>query len=278
MMEVFKPVNYLSVKREKPHRVLPSFSLLILLGCITIFQISCTREVEEFKSESIGDYIPLQVGKYITYRVDSTVFTNFGRNEEIHKYQVKHVIDALITDNLGRPSYRVFRYISNINDTTGTPTTWTPNGSYFITPLSQQVEVIENNLRFMKMHLPVKNGFSWKGNTYLPPDPYASLYNFSNDDAMADWDYHFDKFETTFTYRGKNYSDVYTIEETDEALNIPITNVNAYASLNRAVEKYARNIGLVYQEYTLWEYQPDPGGTGAYKTGFGVTMWMVDNN
>jgi len=40
----------------------------------------------------------LQPGKYITYRLDSLVFTNFGKNTEIHKYQMKHEIDAELVD------------------------------------------------------------------------------------------------------------------------------------------------------------------------------------
>ena len=265
------------MKQEKPNRNSNLFYPFFLLGCIIVFLISCTREVEEYTTERLSDYIPLQVGKYITYRVDSTVFTNFGRNEETHKYQVKHVIDAQINDNLGRPSYRVYRYISNINDTLGTPSVWNPNRSYFITPLNQQVEVIEDNLRFLKMHLPITIGFNWKGNAYLPGDPYGLIFSFSNDDGMADWDYNFDKFETSFSYRGKNYMNVYTVESADESLNVPITNPNAYASLTRSVEKYAKNIGLVYREYVLWEYQPNTGGSGAYKNGFGIKMWMVAN-
>jgi hypothetical protein len=248
------------------------------LGSVLFLQASCSREVEEFDTELLSDYIPLQTGKYITYRVDSTVFTSFGTIEETHKYQVKHVIDAQIPDNLGRPSYRVFTYISNLNDTIGTPE-WLPGKTYFITPLSNQVEVIdENNLRFLKMHLPIREDHSWKGNTYLPYDPYISLYTFSNDDAMADWDFYFDRFEPSVTYRGQNYSDVYTIEHIDESFNVPITNPNAYASLSRSVEQYAKNIGLVFREHTLWEYQPNPGGSGPYKIGFGIKMWMVDHN
>ena len=41
------------------------------------------------------------------------------------------------------------------------------------------------------MHLPIRNGFSWKGNRYLPNDPYGSLHNFSNDDNMEDWDFYY---------------------------------------------------------------------------------------
>ena len=181
----------------------------------------------------------------------------------------------MITDNLGRPSYRVFRYL---RDTAGLQP-WSQAGSFFITALSDQVELIEDNLRVIKMHLPIKNKFSWKGNKYLPSNPYGSLYTFSNDDNMDDWDFNYDGEPSSFSYGGKNYTGVYSIEEVNESLNVPITNANAYGIKTRAVEKYSKNIGLVYREYELWEYQPNPGGTGGpFKTGFGLRQWMIDHN
>lgn len=267
-------VKFVSVNAEKPLMRIFSPVRLSLLAILSTAFFSC-NEKEEFAAEALADYIPLTAKKYITYRLDSLVFTNFGRETEIHKYQVKHIIDTLITDNIGRPSYRVYRYLS---DSTGTQP-WQPAGSYFITPLSDQVEVIEDNLRFIKIHSPIRNGFSWKGNKYLPADPYSTLFNFSNDDSMEDWDYYFDGGANSFTYGGINYSDVFSIEQIDEAFNVPITTPTAYAAKSRSVEKYSKNIGLVYREYELWEYQPNPGGSGGpYKTGFGITMWMVDHN
>ena len=241
---------------------------------------SC-NEKEEFTTEALKDYMPLVTGKYITYRLDSMVFTNFGRTTEIHKYQVKDVIDTLITDNLGRPSYRVYRFIRDSVDATSWTAAqpWINSGTYFITPLSDQVELIEDNLRFIKIHLPIKEGFNWKGNKYLPADPYGSVYNFSNDDNMADWDFIYDGNASSFSYRGNNYTEVRTIEEADESFNVPITVPTAYAARSRSVEKYSKTIGLVYREYELWEYQPNTGGQGGpYKTGFGITQWMIDHN
>lgn len=244
----------------------------LVLAALLFF--SCNKK-DDFTSESITDYMPLAAGKYITYRIDSMVFTNFGRSTEIHKYQVKHQVDALITDNLGRPAYRVYRYL---RDTAGT-LPWQPAGSYFITPLGDQAEVSEDNLRFIKLHIPFKDGFSWKGNKYLPTDPYGSLFNFSNDDNMEDWDFYYDGLPGSFSYRGINYANVYSIEEADESFNVPIIATGSYAARSRSVEKYSKNIGLVYREYELWEYQPNTGGSGGpYKTGFGITMWMIDHN
>jgi uncharacterized protein YacL (UPF0231 family) len=246
---------------------------LLAIAAFTIF--SC-NEKEEFITDSLSDYIPLAAGKYITYRIDSTVFTNFGRNTEVHKYQVKHVIDAQITDNQGRPCYRVFVYI---RDSAGLQA-WQPAGNtYTITALSDQVEVQEGNLRFIKMHMPIKDGFSWKGNRFMPDDPYTGKFNFSNDDNMEDWDYYFDGESSSFSYSGINYSNVSTIEEIDDAINVPITVPTAYASRSRSVEKYSKTIGMVYREYEMWEYQPNTGGSGGpYKTGFGIKLWMIDHN
>ena len=274
--KVFNPVNFVSVNTEKP--LMRFFFVTRILVCVLLAFafFSCNKKTEIYQTESINDYLPLAVNKYITYRIDSTVFTNFGRNTEVHSYQMKFVVDAQITDNLGRPSFRVFRYI---RDTAGTQP-WVPvynTSTYFITPLTDQIELVEDNLRFIKLHAPVTSGFSWKGNKYLTYDPYNSLYNFSNDDEMQEWDFYYDTFEPSFSYRGNNYTNVYTIEEVDESLNVPITNPNGYASKNRAVEKYSKNLGLVYREYEMWEYQPGTG-SGPYKTGFGLKMWMIDHN
>jgi hypothetical protein len=258
------------------HNSLFRFSILAV-AIIALF--SCNKK-EDYVTDKLNDYIPLTSGKYITYRLDSMVFTTFGRVTEIHKYQVKHIIDAQITDNIGRPSYRVNVYI---RDSAGLQPWQSAGNTYFITPLTNQVEVIENNLRFIKLHAPVKDAYTWKGNAYLPSDtcggPYCPLYKFSNDDDIQNWDFRYDGNSSSFSYRGINYSNVISIEEANEALNVPIVVPTSYASKTRSVEKYAKNTGLVYREYELWEYQPNTGNpAGPFKTGFGITMWMIDHN
>jgi hypothetical protein len=251
---------------------LPFCLSLFVITIFTLF-ISCSKK-EQFVSDALSDYIPLQTGKYITYRLDSMVFTNFGRNTEIHSYQVQHVVDAEVTDNIGRPSWRIYSYI---RDSAGTQL-WTPNGSYFITPLPTQTEVTEDNLRVIKMHLPIKEGYTWKGNSYLPDEPYAAMYDFNNDNDMKNWDFTYDVFEPALSYKGNNYADVYTVIEQDDSFNVPIVDVNKYGYKTVSVEKYSKTIGMIYRQYELWEYQPNTSGPSPYKTGFGVTMWMIDHN
>jgi len=250
--------------------------LFLTVFSFLFFITSCEKETEEFKTEAIADYMPLAVGKYITYRLDSTVFTNLQRDEEIHRYQVKHVVDKQIVDNLGRPSYRILRYL---RDSTGTQP-WVENGAYFITPLTDQAEIIEDNLRLIKLHLPFKLNTDWKGNKYLSDDPYKSVYTFFNDDNMNEWDYTIDQFDNTTTIGGKTIPDVYTVFQIDESINAPVTNLAQPGYRTLASDKYAKSIGLVARDFIMWEYQPpSPGSpTSGYKTGFGIKMWMIDHN
>jgi hypothetical protein len=252
-----------------------SFFRLSFIAIVLIGFFSCSDKKEAFITEPLSDYLPLQTGKYITYRLDSLVFTNFGVNVETHRYQVKHVVDQKVTDNLGRPSWRIYTYI---RDSAGA-NAWDAMGTYLVTAMNDQVEVVDDNLRFIKLHLPLREGFEWPGNNYLPENPFDA-YDFSNDDDMKspDWNYSYELFEPTSTYRNQNYTDVWTVEQFSDGTNIPVTDAANYGFRTQAMEKYAKGIGMVYRKYEFWEYQPNPSGVSPYNTGFGITMWMIDHN
>jgi hypothetical protein len=245
------------------------FPGLAMFAGIMLF--SCSNKTEEFITDKMSDYVPLQPGKYITYRLDSLIYTNFGTIAQVHRYQSKHVIDAQITDNQGRPSYRVYTYI---RDSAGTEP-WTANATYFITPLADQLELIEDNFRVIKLHLPIKEGFQWKGNSHLAFHPYSPAYNFINDGDIQDWDFTYGPVEPSFTYQGNTYKDVLTVAQVDDKTNAPVTNPNSIGYESLSLEKYSKGIGLVFRKHVLWDYQISP--TQHY-TGFGVTMWMIDHN
>lgn len=208
-------MNPFTMRSKRLHLVTTIAACFIFFGC--------TKKTEDFKTAPLSDYLPLEVGKYITYRVDSTVFVNFGSATEIHSYQEKNVIDAKITDALGREGYRVFRFI---RDTTGT-NAWAPAGTYFIIPADKTIEVIENNLRFIKLALPIQQDFSWKGNRYLNDEPYASSYSFLNDDDMDTWDYTYNNINDVFNYQQQNLSDVVSVLQVDDRNSLDTVNVSA---------------------------------------------------
>jgi hypothetical protein len=235
-------------------------SLVLLLA-------SCKKEQEHFTSEPVSDYYPLQVGKYITYNLDSTIFTNFGQNQAQVHYQVKDVVDASITDNLGRPGFRIIRYSRK-----DASSDWSPNNVFMAVPTDRTLEFIENNLRFIKLVLPIKQDYSWKGNSYIDVT--------SNDISLGfyeDWDYIYDSVGVPLTINALNFDNTIKVAEIDYTENNPSVPNTGYAERTYAVEKYAKGIGLIYREFLHWEYQGPESPTYGY-TGYGVKMSIIDHN
>ncbi|MEO6682356.1 MAG: hypothetical protein ABIN48_05975 [Ginsengibacter sp.] len=236
---------------------------LLSLLLIVLFT-SCKKESEIYESASLDDYFPLQVGKYITYDLDSTVFVNFGKVRQVVSYQVKDMVDAKITDNLGRPSYRIIRYSRK---TASDP--WIANNTFMATPTDKSMEFVENNLRYIKLILPVKADNSWRGNSYI--DTYTS----GNDMRYLDnWDYIYDSVSMPLSIRSFNFENTIKVFHRDEDIGDPKIPGTGYAEKTYSLEKYAKGVGLIYREFLHWEYQ---GNTQSYD-GYGVKLTVTDYN
>ncbi|MEY3577642.1 MAG: hypothetical protein RL394_1227, partial [Bacteroidota bacterium] len=135
--------------------MLKSKSIIFL--SIFFLLIACKKESIVFKTERIKEYYPLKVGKYISYRLDSTVYLNLGTKKEVHSYLIQDRIDSIITDNLGRPSYKIKRTIRSNTDSTK----WKDLMSYLVTFDSTRLELVQDNQRYLKMVEPLSNGFNW---------------------------------------------------------------------------------------------------------------------
>lgn len=251
-----------------------SFYLAVFVS-LSVLAPSCKDEIEDIKLESPSEYLSLQPGKYITYRLDSTVFTQNGSVQEVHSYQEKVIVDGEFTDNLGRKSYRVYRFLRNVAGTTP----WTSAGSFFITPTTTEAEIIENNLRVVKLAAPIKEGEAWNGNRFLAIDPYKSGFDFSDDSHihLEDWDFTYAGKGETLILNNQTINEVLTVKGPDISVNATISDPQAFGSRTLSIDKYAKNLGLVYQELILWEYQPGAGGS-SFRVGFGIKRSMIDHN
>lgn len=244
----------------------------ITILCSVVMLFSQCKKSTEFTSAPLSDYTNLQVGKYIIYRLDSTEFVNFGQTTIYTHYQAKDEIDAAIVDNLGRPGFRVVRYL---RDTTGT-TPWVPTATYMIVPTDKVVEVIEENFRYQKLVLPINEGFNWKGNSYI------SIYS-SGDlnweyGYLDDWDYTYENVNAPYTvFNNKVIDSTITVNQRDEIAGHP-EDPASYSQINYSVEVYGKGIGLVYKDFLHVEYQPPKGGDPGYKTGYGIRLNMISHN
>jgi hypothetical protein len=242
---------------------------IIGLSILILFFISCKKEDITYSSESVLDYFPLQVGKYITYDLDSTLFINFGQKDTVVSYQAKDVVYDTTTDNLGRAAFVIVRYLRQDSSQE-----WTPNNTFMVVPTTNSIEYVENNLRFLKLEMPVIEGFSWPGNSYI--DTY-SIY--SDLQYLDGWNYVYDSLDLPLSINSVNIDSTIKVNERDEFLgqdpSIPGTQ---YAEKTYSVEKYGKGIGLIYREFLHWEYQGGQTGVPPYYVGYGIKLSIIDHN
>ncbi|WP_205513671.1 hypothetical protein [Longitalea arenae] len=234
----------------------------------------CEKKTDNISSDAVTDYLNLQTGKYILYRYDSLRFVDHDQRDTIVSYQAKDIVEGQLTDNLGRAGWRIVRYLRDFNSTNDND--WKPLLTYHVIPSAQNIEMNESNFRYVKLVIPVKDGVSWRGNGYLPDNPYEGVYDFSNDQDIRTWDYTYHDVGASLTLNNKTYDSTITVVQIADSTNLPLE-PGVSASKTYWVEKYAKNIGLVYKEVAVWEYQP-PTTVSGYLTGFGVTMTIMDHN
>jgi hypothetical protein len=96
---------------------------------------------------------------------------------------------------------------------------------------------------------------------------------------MSDWEYTYSSLGESIVLNGQPINDVLTVDGIDLSSNVPVTDLNSYGFIDYMQDKYAKGIGLIYQEFIMWDYQPPNGTvTTGYKTGFGIKRSMIDHN
>lgn len=333
-----------------------TFPILRLLPLFLFFLAACSDKKDTLDHETVDQYVTAVPGKYRIYRVDSTVFVAGGTVQEIHSYQQKEVVDAAVTDALGRPSMRIYRYT---RDLAGTQP-WRSIGTYLLTATPQTVETTEDNLRVVRLASPVTKGASWSGNRFLAFSPYEALfgYDYISDDYLGDWNFTYTQTGETVPMNGKSFNNVITVSQINDIsvpdtfrltsnavtigsattyalvegnatdtvqltvtapkanqlltvwnkasqplkLNNILTPVGfariyqytngkwghgfgkdsllsdpIFAYKNFGLEKYAKGVGLIFQDLLLWEFQPNPGRTPFF-LGFGIRRSLIEHN
>jgi hypothetical protein len=199
--------------------------------------------------------------------MDSLKYINVGSQDTLISYHAKEVVDDSITDNLGRLSYRVIRYLSDTTETSE----WVPSIAYLVTPLKGSVEVVENNLRFIKLVTPVQDGISWLGNSYIDtrsdnsPVPY-----------MDGWNYVYANTGLPFDVLAGTVPVTVTVNEANEISGL---GDSSYTQTVYSAEVYGKNIGCIYKKFLYSVYQsPNVEYPSGATIGYGLTFNMVSHN
>jgi hypothetical protein len=240
------------------------FPFLLIAIALTVGVLSCKKKVDTVVNRA-DIYFPLEIGRYVTYQVDSTIYTNFdcAMGVRTSKCQMQYTIADTFRDNQERLSYRI-----EVRKRPADTAQWAPFKIVYATLNPASIEVVESNYRFIKMVFPVKNGITWKGNTYIPEGDADNM-------NYTDWDYLYSRMGESYYNGLATFDNTVTVDHRNEGVNYNDidSSSNIYADRTYSQEVYGYNIGMIFREVTRWERQP-----GSCREGYTTTMRAIDHN
>jgi hypothetical protein len=253
--------------------------LLAIVFCVIVFA-ACKKQSEEIQITPISDYAPLKAGKYITYSLDSLIYTGFGTIETHRFYEVKYQVMDSITDNLGRKAFRMVRYIRTLPSGT-----FVPDNTAMAVNTGSRYEFIENNLKYFKLTLPIADDNNWKGNSAI--DLIVNPTTGEDLSYLADWDYTYENVGAAKIVGTYNLANTLTVNQKNDSVNLPIkflgpsvpdSVATQIASKDFSQEIYGKGLGMVYRNFWHFEYQRSRGSSVFVYKGYGVKLTMIDHN
>ncbi|MEO6314516.1 MAG: hypothetical protein ABIU63_00655 [Chitinophagaceae bacterium] len=219
-------------------------SALVIIVFCSLLMARCNSK-NDLVSDKISDYTNLAVGKYVIYKLDSTVTLPFGTGFTVNSYTVKDSVEAQITDNLNRPAFRIVRYI--LDESTKQ---WNNSNTFMAIQTNNTFEYVENNLRQVRMVSPIVDNFNWNGNSAIAVSPF----HFSTDDnEYLFWVFSYSNVGMPFQVGNLNFDTTITVVQYDSTNNKPF-NAIGLSSYTSSYEVYAKGVGKIFQDLFAWEY------------------------
>jgi hypothetical protein len=186
----------------------------------------------EIQASCYGEnYFPLDTGRWYVYKVKEIVIDKKVDRYDTLAYQLKVLMHSEYTDSEGETAMRIERYWR-----TADSLAWEIKDVWSARLAGNEASMYEENIRYVKIRLPVERYKTWDGNIYNTGE--EAQYMITALDAPLTIDSL--QFDSTMT----------VLHIDDESL---IHKEYAY-------EQYARGLGMVYKEDINLESQPDGGG------------------
>lgn len=202
--------------------ILKGRSVCIFVALLMIISIyACKKENKEVPATRYYyQYYPLKVGDYRIYSVDSIPFKEGPTAADTVHFQLKELVQSTYKDASGEQMYRVevYRRPDEI-------ATWQMVHVYATGLPQYYADVIDNNIRIVKLEFPVTEGHSWNANRFNTTDSARFLAS------------KYVQAHKPYTAGGKTYDSVAVVE---------IKNENDFVTKSYQAECYATNYGLVY--------------------------------
>jgi hypothetical protein len=197
-------------------KILIAFAATVMM----FFGAACRQDEPE---TDIGrGYFPVEIGHWVVYEVDSTVYDDFEGDTDIYRYQVKELWESEFIDNQGRPAVRIERYKRWYDPSVPYDSIpWYLSRVWAFTRTNAGGEKLEENQRFLRVAFPVNEGRTWNGNAY---------------NTTGEWIYKYREADEPFSIGAFAFDSTCLIEQKNE---VNLINHRSYK------ERYAKNVGMI---------------------------------
>lgn len=240
-----------------------SFALI----CVIFLFVSCGDDTILPVSEVDRglEYHPIGVGKFWTYQVDSLVIINAGTSTRESTNYIRESLKSSFLNPNGDTTYVLERAVGS-----------SPLGPFSATDLwklertDDRLVRIEENLEFVKILFPIKEGTNWQGNQF--DEQIESTVSQQKMRIFKGWEYEVISDNEQAVIDGITY---------DSVLNIQQAKLSTFVELRESNEYYAPNVGLIRREMQIFDTQnhrPNEPWENFASRGFRMTQTLVDHN
>ncbi|WP_420578375.1 hypothetical protein [Ekhidna sp.] len=189
----------------------------VFILLFALFFSSCNSS-KEVGPETVGyDFYPLAVGDYRIYDVEEIKYLITGFDTSV--YQLREIIIDSI------PSNDQTIYLLRRDIRTNEMDAWESDSLWTVTRTSNYLSITENNIPFIKLTFPVKEGKEWDGNSL---------------NSRSELSYYYQPVET-------NNIDSLSL---DDHIRVIIEDIEENVTgVDLRSEVYAKGIGLVEKDY-----------------------------
>lgn len=217
-----------------------------LFGLLVLLLAACSDStLEEVDMNTEGrNFVPLHVGSTWTFDLDSIIFDPEPGMIVIDtiQYEMQYVVVDSMRDDQDRVHYTIDRFLRKSDSMP-----WQIRDVWTAVLDDKMFVWTEENLPYIKMVFPMDGTARWDGNALFNDDDTRVNVRGELLDMFKFWgQYSANGVADQETINGQSYDDVVTITAVDREISI---------EKRFSQEKYARNVGLIYQRIEILDTQ-----------------------
>ncbi|GAB4221693.1 MAG: hypothetical protein Kow0075_17380 [Salibacteraceae bacterium] len=194
---------------------------------------ACRNQSGDDGFDSGKNYLPLSVGNWQEFLIDSIFIDDFSQSSETTSFWVRYTVSDTFIDLEGRTAYQVLvekRY----SDTAS----YRPNHQFAVVVDGFRAEVDKFSMRTVALVFPPASGKTWDANAF---------------NAFPEQLFRYDYVDKATAVGALSFDSTLRVLQTVDTAN--------FVEKSYAEERYARSVGLIYREqyHIVRKLQADSG-------------------